>query len=75
MLSHPLQKGARVQCKECFMLGEPGKKRGSVVATHTVHCRTVPLFTFQMRLKLDLCIAEKYQAVLLPYRPVGLSED
>lgn len=49
----------RVQCKECLVLGEQGNKLGSVVATHTVHCRTVPLLTFQMRVKLDLCIAEK----------------
>lgn len=27
--------------------------------THTLRCRIVPLPTFQRRVKLDLCIAEK----------------
>lgn len=43
--------------KNALWLGEQGKKPGSVVASRSVHCRNVPLLTFQM--KLDLCIAEK----------------
>lgn len=62
--------------KNALWLGEQGKKPGSVVASHIVHCRNVPLLTFQMRVKLDLCLQKKYEVVLLPYRlPLGLSED
>lgn len=35
------------------------ERTGSVVATHTAHSRTVPLLTFQIRVKRDLCIAGK----------------
>lgn len=56
---HFAEMSKRVQCKECLVLGEQGKKLGSVVATHTAHCRTVPLLTFQIRVKWDLCIAGK----------------
>lgn len=45
--------------KNALWLGEQGKKPGSVLASLIVHCRNVPLLTFQMRVKLDLCIAEK----------------
>lgn len=41
------------------MLGGQAKKPATILVTHTLCCRTVPLPTFQRRVKLDLRIAEK----------------